>query len=156
MHTRIIGIGNPDRGDDMAGLLVARRLRELDIDAAEFSGEALSLIDLWEGYENVILVDAVVTGTTSGEIVSWNACEQRVPRTPFKRSTHTFSIADAVELGRITDKLPKALNIFGIEGRRFTPGTEASKRVRGAVERLARQLAGEVARWQSTDASTSR
>jgi hypothetical protein len=37
----------------------------------------------------VILVDTVVTGATSGNIVRWNACEQR--------STHIFRIADAVE-----------------------------------------------------------
>ncbi len=41
----IIGCGNSDRSDDAAGLLVARRLRELGIDARELSGDMLGLLD---------------------------------------------------------------------------------------------------------------
>jgi len=41
---RIIGCGNLDRGDDAAGLLVARRLRALGVEAAEHSGEGLTLL----------------------------------------------------------------------------------------------------------------
>jgi Ni,Fe-hydrogenase maturation factor len=36
---RIIGCGNAERGDDAAGLLLVRRLRELGVDAHEHSGE---------------------------------------------------------------------------------------------------------------------
>jgi len=45
----ILGCGNPDRSDDAAGILVARRLRELGIPAEEFIGDAPELIDAWSG-----------------------------------------------------------------------------------------------------------
>ena len=58
----IIGCGNRDRGDDGAGILVAERLRELGIEANTRSGEAVDLIEAWKSADDVIVVDAVVTG----------------------------------------------------------------------------------------------
>ena len=42
MDLRIIGCGSFDRGDDAAGLLVARRLQALGVETAEQSGESVS------------------------------------------------------------------------------------------------------------------
>ena len=50
----VIGVGNEMRGDDAAGILAARLLRgQLDPGAAvvlEQPGEALGLLDQWEGF----------------------------------------------------------------------------------------------------------
>ena len=144
MHTRVIGIGNLDRCDDAAGLLVAQRLRRLNVDAYEFQGEALSLVDLFEDCDRVILVDAVVTGKPPGSIVFWDARKQRVPRDPFRCSTHTFGLADAVELAHMLEKMPDQLWVYGIEAREVRPGTTVRRKVMEAVERLTLQIANEV------------
>ena len=155
MHARVIGIGNLERCDDSAGLLVAKRLREMNVDAVDFSGEALSLMDFWEGFERVILVDAVVTGQPAGTIVLWDASGHRVPRDAFRFSTHTFGVADAVELAHMLEKTPPELLIYGIEGRHFHPGTKAGKRVLDAVQRLAVQIANEVSECAGAKGSGS-
>jgi len=140
VHTRVIGIGNPDRGDDAAGLLVARRLAQLGADAVEFTGEALSLMDHWENCESVILVDAVVTGGRPGEIIRWDAVAERLPREAFRCSTHVFGVAEAVELARIFERLPARLVIYGIEGVSFEPGTPPCHEVLDAVDTVSAEI----------------
>ena len=144
MRTLIIGCGNADRGDDAAGVLVARKLRAEGFPTLERCGEATSLIESWLGIENVILVDAVITGSEPGTILSWDARTQRLSRAAFRCSTHTFSVADAIELARILDRLPPRVFIYGIEAAQFAAGTRPSPAVLEAVERLAEQIAHEV------------
>jgi len=141
MPVRIIGCGNIDRGDDGAGLLVARRLRELGTDTQEQSGEALSLIESWTGAEAVIVVDAVISGKALGEITVWDVRAQPIPSSFWRVSTHHFGLAEAVELARVLDRLPDHLWIYGIEGRRFERGSCPSPEVTRAVEAVARRIA---------------
>ena len=63
--------------DDAASLLVARRLRELGMQAHELGGEALALIDAWSGGADVIVVDAVKSGAPPGTITIWDARTSR-------------------------------------------------------------------------------
>jgi hypothetical protein len=58
---RIICCGNPERGDDGAGALVAERLRDFRVEAEIRSGEALDVIEA--GVDSVVVVDAVETGS---------------------------------------------------------------------------------------------
>ncbi|MGC8795290.1 MAG: hydrogenase maturation protease, partial [Bryobacteraceae bacterium] len=69
----IIGCGHPDYGDDAAGLLVARRLKALGLPAIETSGEATALMDCWQGEEEVIVVDATLTGAPPGTVQARDA-----------------------------------------------------------------------------------
>src|ERR1035438_7426459 len=69
----VLCCGHPDRGDDAAGPLVARRLRDKVIGAHEHAGDALSLIDAWQGADEAVLVDAVVTGKRPGTVSTWDA-----------------------------------------------------------------------------------
>ena len=79
----ILGCGNPDRSDDGVGLLVARRLRQMGIDAREHSGEMFALIDIWSGCAEVIVVDAAVGGAPPGAITVWDARAAPLPARRF-------------------------------------------------------------------------
>jgi hydrogenase maturation protease len=136
----IFGCGNEDRGDDGAGLLVARRLRELGIDAREHQGDMLSLMDDWRGAAEVVVIDAMRSGAAPGTVAVWNVPEDPLPRNSFRCSTHALGVADAVELARTLDGLPAKLMIYGIEGRQFHRGGPISVEVAQAIERLAGEL----------------
>jgi hydrogenase maturation protease len=140
----ILGCGNPDRSDDAAGLLVVRRLQALGIDAREYVGEPLELIDAWNGSPEVILIDAVVSGAPPGTITVWDAGHGRLAHDQFCCSTHGFGISDAVELARVLGKLPRRLRVYGIEGVRFEAGGPVSVEVAEAIERLTQKIAGTV------------
>jgi len=140
MAWRIIGCGNIDRGDDGAGVLVARRLRELGVEAVEQTGESFSLIESWRGFEHVILVDATAAEGNPGKIRIWNAHTDRLPENAFLCSTHAFGLREAVELARAVNGLPPILLVYGIEGKQFGFGTSVSAEVARAVEAVAQEI----------------
>jgi hydrogenase maturation protease len=137
----VVGCGNLDRGDDAVGVLVVRRLRSLGIEAQEQSGESFSLMDSWQGFETVIVVDATCSDKAPGEINIWDACARPLPRTALQCSTHAFGLYEAVELARTLDCLPGKLLIYGIEGKQFASGSQPCLEVKKAVEIAAQQIA---------------
>ncbi len=145
MPVRIIGCGNIGRGDDAAGLLVARRLRRLgvetsDVEVIEQSGESFSLLDCWTGSEEVILVDASAPSGSPGRVRVWNAHTDTLPEDFSPCSTHAFGVREAVELARVLNCLPRTLLIYGIEGKQFLLGAPPSSEIKCAVASVAERI----------------
>ena len=150
MNALVIGVGNAMRGDDGAGLAVARALAARvgpGVRVMEASGEGAALMDAWRGAETVVLVDAARSGAPPGTIHRFDAAKEPMPARFFHYSTHAFSVAEAVELARVLGALPPRLLVFGIEGRTFEAGValspEAARAAEEAAEEIARLLAGE-------------
>lgn len=149
--TLVIGIGNPDRGDDAAGLAVARRVREAtaaaiarpDVTVVELTGDQLALLDAWDGEKQVYVIDAVWSGATPGTVFRFDAARPLGVRFA-GRGTHTFSLADVVELARALGRLPARLTGYGIEGAAFGFGAGLSPPVAAAAEAVAARLLGEL------------
>ncbi len=144
MKTRIIGCGNLHRMDDGAGVFVAQRLRELGIPVEVQSGGAFELIAAWRHDEQVILIDAVVTGAPAGTIHVWEGSPPRLPHARYF-SSHGFGLAEAFRLGQILNCLPQRITVYGIEGDQFAMGEQLSPEVLGSCERVAQQIAEEFA-----------
>ena len=138
----VIGIGNDLRGDDAAGLLVARRLRERqpDLKVLESSADPITLMEAWEGETRVVLVDAVESGGTPGELYRHEAHEQPLPADFFHCSTHSIGMAEAVEFARNLQRLPEQVTVFGIEGGNFQADAEVNASVLETIEKLAQQI----------------
>jgi hydrogenase maturation protease len=65
----VLGVGNPWRRDDGAGLAVARLLAGTPgVEVLEREGEPASLIDAWDGADALWLVDAVSSGAVPGTL----------------------------------------------------------------------------------------
>ncbi len=128
----IIGCGNRQRSDDGAGILVAERLRDLGVEAVTRSGEAMDLMETWNGADDVIIVDTVVTGAPSGTVQVWDGRHQ-LAAIRINTSTHGLGVAEAIELAYVLDQLPIRLRVYGIEGRQFELGAEISPQVQRAV-----------------------
>jgi hydrogenase maturation protease len=145
--TLVIGVGNEWRRDDAAGLVVARRLREAPLTAVrviEHEGEPLDLIEEWSGAAAAIVIDAVSSEAEPGTIYRLDAQAGQLPAELFRGSTHALGVAEAVELGRALDRLPRRLIVLGIEGKRFDAGAGLSPDVERATARLVDELAGEL------------
>jgi hydrogenase maturation protease len=145
---RIIGCGNGDRGDDQAGIVVAERLRGLGFEAETHVGDALALLEHWESQEDVILVDAVVTGASAGTVRVWElASGEGFPHFEGSAgiSSHGLDIAKAIELGLVLGKFPARLRIYGVEGRNFDRGTDISREVLRAIDSVVESISAEVA-----------
>ena len=133
----IIGVGNAFRRDDAAGLAVAERAG-----GVAYEGECSPLIDLWDGHDEVVLVDAASSGAPAGTVTRFDAGAAPLPARTMRSSTHAFGIPEAIELARSLDRLPASVTVFAIEGADFSPGGGMTAAVERAVDELAAELSG--------------
>lgn len=140
MRRLVIGVGNPSRGDDAAGLEVARRLRR--VEARRHPGASYELMDLWEGADDVIVVDAARSGAAAGTVHRYDARRQPLPLGTLATSTHSVGVADTVELARSLGRLPARLMIYGIEVGDLSTGAGLSPAVEESVQRTVEEIDG--------------
>jgi hydrogenase maturation protease len=144
----IIGVGNPFRSDDGAGLAAARASRADapdDVTVVELEGEATSLLDMWDGFDRAIVVDAVKGNNPPGHLYRFDALVDPPPDELFRYSTHAFGVSAAIGLGRALQRLPGCLIVYGIEGESFEAGTTLTPEVERAVARVTVRIRREVA-----------
>jgi len=127
--------------------MAVERLRALGIEAEFCAGEPSELMEAWSGFDDVIVIDAVVTGAPVGAVHVWDAQHPLRYGKP-AGSTHGLGVAEAIELARALDSLPARLRVYGIEGQRFGIESEVSPEVERAVEEVVSRIAREIAASQ--------
>jgi len=143
----VVAIGNPDRGDDGFGPAVAQRLRGRvppTVRILERSGDALALIEDWDGIPPVIIVDAMTPITKPGRVHRLDLTHSPLPVGCSPRSSHAFGVAETVELARSLGRLPQCLLAYVVEGEQFGTGAPLSLVVAEAVGDVAERIASEV------------
>jgi hydrogenase maturation protease len=145
----VIGVGNELRGDDGAGIAVARQVGaralkpgvrglKAGLDVREHQGEPTALLEIWNEAGAVVLIDAVRSGAPPGTIHRLEVGGDPLPaRWSGSSSTHAFALVEAIELARSLHRLPAQLVVFGVEGRTFAAGAELSAEVRRALPAVA-------------------
>lgn len=103
MKTLVLGLGNPILTDDGVGIYVMRevaaRCQQDGVTFAEASVGGLRLLEHLEGYERVIMVDAIQTRDGKpGDIYRLHPNELRASL--HSGSTHDLSFPGALALGR--------------------------------------------------------
>jgi hydrogenase maturation protease len=150
----VIGVGNPWRGDDGAGLAVTRRLRELSpagVEVREIEGDATALMDVWAGADRVVVIDAAQSGAPPGTVRRFDAHAKALPARLLRSSTHAFGVPEAIELARALGRLPATVDVYAIEGASFATGDRLTPSVEQATETLAAALAARSARFHGSD-----
>jgi hydrogenase maturation protease len=142
----VIGVGNRFRHDDAAGLEVAARLHALKpagVRVVEEEGEPGSLLEAWAGVDEALVIDCVNSNAPAGRMHRFEVGRDQLPVKLFRPSTHALGVADAVELARELDRLPRRLAVYGIEGENFEAGEGLSPIVEVAVQELVDELYAE-------------
>jgi hydrogenase maturation protease len=145
MHQKIliIGIGNRYRRDDAAGLHVAARVAEYalqGVNTVYCEGDPLVLMDLWHGADQVVIVDATVTGVRPGTIRRLEIMDCALTPEGFVASTHFLGLAQVIDLARALGRLPRKLVAYGLEGADFLVGEGLSPEVAHGVGRAAQLI----------------
>lgn len=136
--TLVLGIGNAWRGDDAVGLLAAQALRAYDLPGVtvmKTSAVDPALIPLWQGFDRLILIDAVVSDAAPGAVHWFDLSQTPLPTLVSDCSTHSLNLATLIELARTLHQLPPEVWFFGIEGRDLTCGRPVSAAVMAGLER---------------------
>jgi hydrogenase maturation protease len=124
MKTLIIGLGNPILGDDGVGWRVVEEVARQTVDRPEVETDCvslggLSLMERLTGYERVVLIDAIYTGSKPVGTVSRFVLSDLPDLTAgHSASAHDTSLRTALNVGRSMDiPLPKdeAVTVIAIE-----------------------------------------
>lgn len=132
----VLAIGNPDRGDDGIGRRIAGLLDPSALGArvVERGGGAAECLEVWQGEDAVVVIDAVQSGAPPGTVQVFDA-HAELPFPSAGVSTHGFGLGEAIGLGKALGQLPRRLFVVGIEGKSFEPGTGLSEEVSRALPR---------------------
>jgi len=117
MKTLLLGLGNPILCDDSVGIRVAEVIRDRcpKIEMLEASAAGFRIADQLIGYDKIILIDAIQTGSAAAGTL------HRFTPEDF-RSTHNFNSPHDMNLFEALDileqygaSLPSEIVIYGIE-----------------------------------------
>jgi hydrogenase maturation protease len=136
VSTVVVGVGNPDRGDDAVGWRVVELLAGT-VPTCVSAGDPASLIETFGGYDRVIIVDASATGVDPGTV---RVGLPGAPNDPSVTSSHGFGVEQAIALGGALDVLPHELIVVAIEGGRFDHGAPITEAVESAAQSVAAAL----------------
>jgi hydrogenase maturation protease len=119
MKRVVIGIGSP-LGADQAGWRVVEQLQQLqqhhsirDLDYLQLDRPGVALLQQMRGYQQVILVDAVLLGREEMEPVVLERSDL-LQQSPSHFSTHATGIAETIAVGVVLDELPQQLSLVGV------------------------------------------
>lgn len=144
----VVGLGNPDRGDDGVGPLVVEKLAGLlppDVAVAAPGADALTLMTEWANFDAVICIDAAAPLTAPGCVHRLNLAASDLPRERLATSSHAFGLADAVGLAHVLRQAPRDIIVFAIEGESFGAGAAITPQVAAAAGEVAVRVVAEVA-----------
>lgn len=138
----VVGIGNRSRGDDGVGPEVAARVAGLDLPGVTVMvcEEPLALVEHVNGYDEVVVVDAVHSGGDVGQVQVRLVGAEPLPRQGHAIGSHGLGVGDAVELARALGRLPHRLTLVGVEAETFLLGAPLSAEVRDHLDAAVRAV----------------
>jgi hydrogenase maturation protease len=143
----VLGCGDPDCGDDAAGVLVACELLRSGPHAFEvcnIGSDPLRLLDFLRDFDEVIVVDATRSGAAPGTVRHFSAAE--LPRRDGGLVTqiHGIRLNNVVWAAGRLGTLPRHFTIIGIEGANFARGSPVTPSVAGAVHEVVDEIVNEL------------
>ncbi|MEA3558187.1 MAG: hydrogenase maturation protease [Candidatus Thermoplasmatota archaeon] len=134
MSTIVVGVGNPVLGDDGVGIHVVNTLKDLPdgVVLEEAPTGGMNLLDLIAGYDDAILVDAVIVNDMKiGEVCVLDA---RKMASVHSSNPHEMSFTEALDLSVKlgNDQIPENIFLVGIN---IEPVSEFSEELSDTVEK---------------------
>lgn len=153
MKPLVLCLGNELLGDDGAGILVARRLKEQGnsgSDIIETSLSGVSLIDYFVGYKKAIIVDSIHTGNhPPGTVIEISPERLRsviAPSPHYAGLPEIFDIAQSLKLD-----FPRDIVIFAIEAADpYTIGGALDSRVERGIDEAVKRVNAQLHQWETS------
>ena len=146
--TLVIGLGNPLRGDDGVGVRVVQTLAEYplpeDVELLDGGTQGLGLVNVLEGRQRVIFVDAADVGKSPGQFVRFSLPEARLVGADEQLSIHAAGLRETLLLAQTLDLLPPEVIIYGVQPQHLDWDSGLSSSVEAALPGLISAIVAEV------------
>lgn len=144
----IIGVGNILKGDDGLGVRVAEILSQKElppgVEVEEVGTPGLDLLYSFEGWQKVIIVDAVQMGEQPGTWRRFSPQDVKLIAGGEGLSLHETDIPSVLELAQALNLLPDELVIYGVEPQDLTFVERLSPPVEAIINVVAEQILSEI------------
>ena len=147
----VIGVGNILWSDEGLGVRAVERLQKTAlretvklIDAGTSLQRALPLA---EGFEKMIIIDAVKAGKPAGTFHRFTLEELEQGKTgpmELKLSLHEIDVPRAIAMERLVARLPEQIIFLGLEPEKIGPGMELSRAVLEKMDLLVSEIKKEL------------
>lgn len=139
----VCGIGNPMLKDDRAGIEVAERIEqsELEVDTEIIYGVGFEVNDKIMGYDDVVIIDAAKLGKAPGTITE--ASVEDIFTDHELASSHALTLGSTLKVGYelFPDEMPRHLQIFLIEAEDYFEFTrDCSVHVTRAIDEVVQRI----------------
>lgn len=147
MKTLVLALGNPILSDDAVGWEVADRItgRAPDLNVLKESNATMDLIPTMAGYERLIIIDAIKTGSAEpGTLHRFTLDDFASTIRP--TSPHDVNFATAFEMGRqMGYEIPPDIRIYGVEVQELNKFAEGcTPEVAAAIDGIADRILAEL------------
>ncbi len=139
----VLGLGNTDRGDDGAGILVAQALQKLfpSFSFSEHDGVEGTVLDISEKKEEstVLFIDAADFGMKAGSV-------RIVPKEEIRATEITTHRVAVALMASLLERAGKKVSVIGIQPGRIEFRAPVTPPVRAAVRLVVDALKGPMSR----------
>jgi hydrogenase maturation protease len=136
----ILGLGNPLQGDDGVGCRVIQELegRTLpdNVEVMDGGTPGVGLVNLLQGRQRVIIVDAAEMGQAPGHVVSFRPQDVKLTGSAQRFSLHRSGVADALALAHELNLTLPEIVVFGVQPAQVDWSQSLSPQVQAAVPRV--------------------
>jgi hydrogenase maturation protease len=153
----VAACGNVMAGDDAFGPRVAEAFRVVapdDVEVIDAGMKPLGLLDVIEGREGLIVVDAAlpVDQVSLEELIVLDMLQQAVPPLVHDRalSSHGLAIADELMLAGALGVLPRRVHLVAAQIRSTNIGQPMSPHMTPLVDRACRRLLEIAEQWRAS------
>ncbi|MBK1722266.1 HyaD/HybD family hydrogenase maturation endopeptidase [Thiocystis violacea] len=153
-NTLILGLGNVLLTDEAVGAEVLKHLEtttDLGAECTLMDGGTLSftLAGPIGDCEQLIVVDAAAMGDPPGTVRVFEGEAMDRQLRSHAKSVHEVSLADLMDMVRLTDQLPAERALIGIEPQLVDWGEQLTPAVAAAVPRAIAEIQSLIARWSA-------
>ena len=151
----VLGLGNPLRGDDGIGprLIEALNRRGLPEEATALDAGTggLDLLQILEGWERAIIIDAADVGREPGQFVRFTPDEASFVGSENATSLHNAGLAEVLALADALGQPLPELVIFGVQPEKIGWGEGLSEIVEATLPALVDKVLDEINKFVTRD-----
>jgi hydrogenase maturation protease len=147
----VLGVGNLLMGDEGVGIHAARELIERTlpphVDVIDGGTAGLDLLHVMEGYERVLIIDAVDVGEEPGAILRFSPQDVTSEDGDFPMSLHQTEILKVLEFAAYVGQTLPPVVMYGVQPETIEWSLELSPRVKARLASLVAAVEEEISTW---------
>jgi hydrogenase maturation protease len=145
-----LGLGNPMRTDDGAGIYAIRKLSDADnlpigVQVIEGGTLGLELLHHLRGVTHLLVLDVVDTGSAPGTLSRF--VDEELAAVPTARSVHLLGLADLLGSMKLLGEAPEEVVLLGIQPESTNWGVTLSPCVDAALSQLLEAAVTQLLNW---------